>query len=263
MTDTKGSDCVTMDDVTNSEIKRVVAYYRVSTEEQGVSGLGLAAQRAEVESECKRRGWQIVGSHTDVISGRKMKNAPNRATALAILADRGADALVVTKVDRLSRSNLDFYLVAAQAKRQGWALVVLAGTIDMSTPYGRAQAGMMGVFAELESDLISERTRTAMAVSKVRGPKPAVIKDGEIIEPAKKKAGRPRQIDPAAAKQIVRRRRAGHSFQAIADELQDSKMPTPTGKGAWSWRTVERVARRTIKNEPIKRRARSGRKVAS
>lgn len=250
MTDTKGSDCVTMDDVTHSEIKRVVAYYRVSTDEQGVSGLGLEAQRRELEAECKRRGWKIVGSYTDVISGRKMKKAPNRATAIAIVADRGADALVVTKVDRLSRSGLDFYRVADQAKQQGWALVVLAGGIDMSTPFGRAQAGNMGVWAELESDLISERTKTAMAVAKKRGP-----------APGKKKIGRPRQIDPAVEKRILRSRRAGHSFQVIADQLQDAQTPTPTGKGAWSWRTVERVVRRHV-DEPIKRRARSRRRAA-
>ena len=248
---TNGPDWVSLDVVTHKEIKRVVAYYRVSTREQGLSGLGLEAQQDEVASECKRRGWKIVGSYTDVESGRSMKKRHNLQLALDALADRAADGLVVSKIDRLARSGHDFYRVADQAKRQGWALVVLAGGIDMSTPYGRAQAGNMGVWAELESDLISERTKIAMAVAKKRGP-----------APGKKPIGRPRQIDPAVEKQILRRRRAGHSFQAIADQLQQAQTPTPTGRSKWSWRTVERVVRRHVK-EPINHRARSRRKATS
>jgi DNA invertase Pin-like site-specific DNA recombinase len=247
---TKGSDCVNIDTVTNSEIKRVVAYYRVSTDEQGVSGLGLAAQQAEVESECRRRGWRIVDSYTDVSSGKKMKGRDKLRRALDALADRKADGLVVTKVDRLARSMHDFTNITRQASDQSWALVVLAGGIDMSTPYGRAMAGTMGVFAELESDLIGDRTKTAMAIAKAKGPKPG-----------KQPIGRPRQIDPAVEKRILRSRRAGHSFQVIADQLQRAQTPTPTGRSAWSWRTVERVVRRHV-DEPIKRRARSGRKAS-
>lgn len=221
-----------------------MAYFRVSTREQGVSGLGLEAQRAEVESECKSRGWKIVESYTDVSSGRKINGRHRLKLALADLTDRKADGLVVTKVDRLTRSNLDFYRIADQAKRQGWALIVLAGGIDMSTPYGRGQAGMMGVFAELESELISDRTKTAMDVAKKRGP-----------APGKKPIGRPRQIDPATEQRIVRRRRAGKSFVVIAAELTKAEIPTPTGHRVWSWRTVERVARRHVA-EPIKTRRR-------
>ncbi len=232
-----------------------MVYYRVSTREQGVSGLGLAAQRTEAESECRRRGWQIVESYTDVSSGRKMNGRHQLKLALSALTERKADALVVTKVDRLARSPLDFYRIADQAKRQGWALVVLAGGIDMSTPQGKAMAGMMGVFAELEAEMIGERTKNAMAVAKIRGPKLALIEDGQIIEPAKKPIGRPRGISPATEKRIVRRRRAGKTFVAIAAELTKAEISTPTGSRVWSWRTVERVARRHV-NEPIKTRRR-------
>ena len=238
----------------HNEIKRVVAYHRVSTREQGISGLGLEAQRTEAEAECQRRGWQIVNSYTDVSSGRKMNGRHQLAQALKALADRKADALVVTKVDRLARSPLDFYRIADSAKRQGWALVVLAGGIDMSTSQGKAMAGMMGVFAELEAEMIGERTKIAMAVSKIRGPRPAVVEDGKIIEPAKLRAGRPRVIDLATENRIVRMRRKGASFQAIATKLDSEQVPTSSGR-PWHWSSVKRVVRRHI-DEPVTTRRR-------
>ena len=85
----------------------VIGYVRVSTEEQGLSGAGLQAQRAAIIAECERRGWELIEIAEDVGSGKNLKRPGIRA-ALDTLAAGDASALVVAKLDRLSRSMLDF-----------------------------------------------------------------------------------------------------------------------------------------------------------
>ena len=87
---------------------RVIGYVRVSTEEQGMSGAGLQAQRAAIIAECERRGWTLVEIAEDVGRSGKDLKRPGIRAALDMLAAGDASALVVAKLDRLSRSMLDF-----------------------------------------------------------------------------------------------------------------------------------------------------------
>jgi DNA invertase Pin-like site-specific DNA recombinase len=81
---------------------RVIAYYRVSTEEQGRSGLGLEAQRQAVLSLCNGRGWEVIAEHTEIESGKRA-DRPALSAAMHHAKVTGA-VLVVAKLDRLSRS---------------------------------------------------------------------------------------------------------------------------------------------------------------
>src|SRR5690349_6764124 len=102
---------------------RAIGYARVSTTEQGASGLGLDAQRAAIEVEVERRGWAPACLLEDVASGGTLDKRPALSSALDAL-DRGdADVLVVAKLDRLSRSLADFAALMRRAKQRGWALV--------------------------------------------------------------------------------------------------------------------------------------------
>src|SRR6266853_6338168 len=104
---------------------QVLGYVRVSTEEQSDSGAGLEAQRRAIAAECKRRGWQLVELIEDAGFSAKDLKRPGVQEALRALASGEAGALVVAKLDRLSRSMVDFAGVMAQAQKQGWALVAL------------------------------------------------------------------------------------------------------------------------------------------
>jgi DNA invertase Pin-like site-specific DNA recombinase len=115
---------------------RVIGYVRVSTEEQGLSGAGLQAQRQAIIAECHRRGWKLVEIAEDVGSGKDLKR-PGIRMALEMLASGGASALVVAKLDRLSRSMLDFARIMTTAQKQSWALVAL----DVQGPLGPGEAG--------------------------------------------------------------------------------------------------------------------------
>jgi DNA invertase Pin-like site-specific DNA recombinase len=196
---------------------RAIAYVRVSSEEQADSRAGLEAQRAAIQQECKRRGWKIVEVIEDAGFSAKDLKRPGVRAALDELERGRADALVVAKLDRLSRSMLDFTAVMAKAQRQGWALVALDCAMDTTTPAGEAMAHVLATFALFERRLIGQRTREALAVKRRQGVR----------------LGRPQSIPPRLARRIRSMRSRGLTLQAICDKLNDEGVPTPRGGSIW------------------------------
>lgn len=176
-----------------SQSKVVVAYLRVSTQEQAVSGLGLADQREVIAREAERRGWDAVEYITDDGYSAKSLARPGISDALARLRAGDAGILVVSKLDRLSRSVHDFTGLIATAKREGWELVVLDLALDTSTPNGKFMASVLASVSELERDLISARTSAAMQQLKAQG----------------KRLGRPRTMPTEVTERIVSERAEG------------------------------------------------------
>src|SRR5438067_13177162 len=148
---------------------QVLGYVRVSTDEQSDSGAGLKAQRQAIAAECERRGWQLVEVIEDAGFSAKDLKRPGIKAALEVLESGDAKALVAAKLDRLSRSMIDFTALMATAQRQGWALVALDCAVDTTTPAGEAMANVLATFAQFERRLISQRTREALAVKRAQG----------------------------------------------------------------------------------------------
>ena len=195
----------------------VIGYVRVSTDEQHDSGLGLKAQRAAIRAEAARHGWTLIAIHEDVASGRSLRQRPGLEAAFAAVANGEADGLIVSKLDRLSRSVRDFSEILARFQRNGWALVVMDLGVDTSTIMGAAMAQMVSVFSELERKRIGERTKEALEVRRSQGVK----------------LGRPASIPPRLAKRIRAMRSRGMSLQEIADRLNDDGVPTPRSGREW------------------------------
>src|SRR5580765_5605356 len=122
---------------------QVLGYVRVSTSEQANSGAGLEAQRQAIIAECERRGWHLVETIQDAGYSARDLRRPGIQEALQALEAGKASALVVAKLDRLSRSMLDFSRLMAKATRQHWALAALDVAIDTSSPSGEAKANML------------------------------------------------------------------------------------------------------------------------
>lgn len=202
----------------------VVGYTRVSTGEQAESGAGLEAQAATISSYCSNRGWTLYGSYTDAGVGGGSLDRPALAGAIDALDAGAASALVVSKVDRLSRSVLDFSMLLARAQRGGWKIVAIDLGLDMTTPSGTLLAGIMAQIAQYERSLIGQRTRDALAVRKAAGIR----------------LGRPRSLDPDVAERIRLRRRQGATLRAIAEELNDASIPTASGR-LWSPALVRKI----------------------
>jgi DNA invertase Pin-like site-specific DNA recombinase len=203
----------------------VIGYTRVSTEEQAVSGLGLADQKDVIDREAERRGWSEMVHLSDEGYSAKTLSRPAIAQALDLLATGQASVLVVSKLDRLSRSLLDFASLMERAAKEGWQLVVLDLNVDTTTPSGQLVAHVMGAFAQYERQLIGARTAAALQQKKAQGAR----------------LGRPRCLPDEVVRRIGAERAAGRSMRAIADGLSQDGVPTARGGSVWQASTVAGV----------------------
>ena len=209
---------------------KVIGYGRVSTDEQASSGAGLEVQRRIVAAEAERRGWDMMWLQDEAKSGKNL-DRPKMNAALALLAAGEAQVLVASKLDRVSRSVNDLSGLIKRAQTEGWNLVLLdvgGMTLDLSTPMGKAMAHMTAVFAELERDMISERTKTALAVKREQG---VVL-------------GRPRNVPVDVLSRITRESAEGKTAYAIARDLNRDEVPTAQGGARWSVSTVRKLIER-------------------
>ncbi len=211
---------------TETATVRAVGYLRVSTSEQVESGAGLAAQRSSIEAETSRRGWQLVETFTDAgISGKSLIGREALTAALTTVESGHADVLIVAKLDRLSRSLLDFAALMARAQEQGWNLVALDLGIDLSTPAGEFLASVMASAAQWERRIISQRTRDALAAKQAAGVR----------------LGRPRRLSQEVVDRIVAARDGGKGLTAIARALSEEGVPTAQGGARWYPSTVRAI----------------------
>lgn len=204
---------------------RVIGYVRVSTEEQGDSGAGVEWQEAVIRAEVDRRGWELVAIRTDIASGKSMRRRPEFAATLTDLREHRADTLIVAKLDRLSRSVLDFARIMETAHTEGWTLAVLDLNVDTTSTNGKLIAHIMIALAQWERELIGDRTRAALTAVRARGTK----------------LGRPSGVDPGTMAMIRALRGSGLSWQRVADALTREGIPTAQG-GGWHGATVRKLA---------------------
>jgi len=203
---------------------RAIAYYRVSTDKQAESGLGLEAQTSAVHQAVTARGWQIVAELTDAgVSGKNLQR-PALTEALEMLKAGTADVLVVKTLDRVSRSVVDFAWLMGKATKGGWALVALDLDIDTSTPMGEMVANVYVSVGQMERKLIGQRTSAAMQAGKAQG----------------KRYGRPVQMAQSTREFIAQAHESGHSLRQIVALLEAEGIPTARG-GQWTAATVRRV----------------------
>ena len=184
----------------------------------------MAAQNAAIISEAERRGWELIGIVDDGGFSARDLNRPGIQVALDRLAAGEADALVVSKLDRLSRSVLDFATLMERSRKQEWGLVALDIGVDTTTPSGEVMANVMAAFAQFERRLIGQRTRDALAKKREQG---VVL-------------GRPRLIPREVEAQIKMHRGEGLTLRGVAERLEADGMMPPNG-GSWQPSTLRRV----------------------
>ena len=206
----------------------VVGYIRVSTDQQGERGYGLDAQTALIRDEAERRGWHLVKIYVDVASGKSTKRRPEYAAAVRALSEGEASALIVAKLDRLSRSLVDFAGLMAQSRREGWSIDALDIGIDTSTINGELVANIIMSLAQWERRIIGQRTALALGQVKQRGVK----------------LGRPTTVTRDALAIIAAMRGSGASLRKVADALNDAGVPTAQGGRQWYPATVRKIEQR-------------------
>ena len=215
-------------------LPRFVAYYRVSTDRQGRSGLGLDAQREAVASQVHRAGGEIVAGYTEIESGKRA-DRPELRAALAE-AKRARATLVIARLDRLSR-NMAFIANLMDAR---------VDFIACDNPHAtRLTLHILAAVAEHEREMISARTKAALAIAKARGvrlgnPRPTFARERAAATHrarADRFAGTVRDTIGSMATQ-------GMSLRAIARELDRRGVPTARG-GVWQAVTVRAVLARS------------------
>ena len=154
-----------MSDKPNQELetRARVLYIRVSTEAQAEEGYSIGAQQERLEAYCRAMGWKNYQMYTDPGFSGSNLNRPQMQRLIADVQAGKVSAVVVYKLDRLSRSQKDtLYLIEDVFIPHNVAFVSLNENIDTGTPYGRAMIGILSAFAQLERENIYQRTRMGM-----------------------------------------------------------------------------------------------------
>jgi len=223
---------------------RFVAYYRVSTAQQGRSGLGLDAQREAVRVFLAGRADELAEEFTEVESGKKA-DRPQLARALDACRLTG-DVLVIAKLDRLSR-DAHFLLGLEKA---GVEFVAA----DMPNA-NRLTIRLMAVIAQEEREMISARTKAALAAAKARGTKLGGNRGGPKVDSAQGRAARSgkaddyaRQVGPIAMEAWRAAGAQKGSYGQAAAALTARGVRTPRG-GKWTRAAVRTLIQRHLAQE--------------
>ncbi|MGX7709525.1 recombinase family protein [Methylobacterium sp. Gmos1] len=221
-----------------------VAYYRVSTDRQGRSGLGVQAQQETVRSFLNGGDWDLIAEFTEVESGRA-SDRPELTRALARCRTTGA-TLVVANVSRLTRS-----VAFLSRLLEAGVEVRFCDLPRIEGHTGRFLLQQMAAVAELEAGLIGDRTRKALAAAKARGVKlgnPSNLRNRDLGS-KRGSATRVKVADDRAKdlRPIIEEIRASGatSLRQIATALTDRRVTTPRGQTCWSAAQVKRVLDRT------------------
>ena len=217
-------------------MKRFVIYSRVSTDKQGRSGLGLDAQKSDIDGYLTAHGMAIA-EFTEVESGKNHRNRPALLAALDACRKHRA-TLLIARLDRLAR-NVAFI---ASLMESGVEFVA----VDM--PHAsKFTIHILAAVAEHERELISKRTKAALAAAKARG----IRLGGPDPLAALKKANEARQIRPPAEHVMdlmTDLRASGHSYRQIAREVNKRDIRTPQGF-RWHASTIRAALLRARKDE--------------
>jgi DNA invertase Pin-like site-specific DNA recombinase len=204
-----------------------LVYLRVSTLRQATDGIGLDAQDTKARAHAERMGWPVAEVFRDEgVSGKDgLENRPGLVALIERAQHTPGAIVVVYSVSRLARRQRLLYELLDD--RNGYGLAVSSATeaFDTSTPTGRAMLGMIAVFAALESDMVSERTRDALAEVRAQG----------------RKLGAPSMVELGAgdavrlAQELYATGRFTH--RTLADEMNRRGVATAKG-GKWWPKTV-------------------------
>ena len=198
---------------------RAIAYLRVSTDKQADSGVSLDVQRRKVLAYAELYDLEITRVEVDAGASAKSLDRPALSRSLASLEAGEADALLVVKLDRLTRSVRDLGDLVELSNRQGWGLLSVSEQLDTRTAAGRMVLNILAAVSQWEREAIGERTSTALAHKRANGE----YTGGDVPHGYRLASDGVRLEDNPAesrALDLIRQLRAdGMSIRALAAEL--------------------------------------------
>jgi DNA invertase Pin-like site-specific DNA recombinase len=219
---------------------KALGYVRVSTDKQADRGVSLEAQEQKIRAIAVVHDAELLNVIVDGGESAKSLQRPGMERLLSMVDARQVQAVIVAKLDRLTRSVRDLCELLERFERRGVALISVAESLDTSSAAGRLVINIMTAVSQWEREAIGERTRDAMRHKRSNGERVGNIAygfrlaaDGEHLEP-----------DPGeqAVVSRVQQLRPGHSLRGIAAKLNEDGFRTRRGT-PWRLESVVRVAR--------------------
>ena len=224
--------------MTPSQIaSRVVIYCRVSTADQAREGVSLDLQENRVRDYCRAMDLEVVEVIRDEGWSAKSLDRPGMARMFELIDQRVIDGALVYKLDRLTRSVVDFGSLLQRFEERNIALMSVRDSLDTSSAAGRLVTNIMLSVSQWEREVIGERTREALAQVKARGThlgQPPVgyrVSSGRLVATERHR--------------LVRRahelRAGGMTLREIADALEQEGEVTGSGLSTWHPKQVSRL----------------------
>ena len=204
-------------------------YARVSTQMQVEDGISLDAQEKQLRYAAESQGYTVEMLREEGRSGKSIQGRPILKQALEDLDNGKAQALFVTRLDRLARSTRDFLDIVDRSPKNGWRLALLDLGLDTATYQGRFVVTIMSAMAEMERGMISLRSKDIHQDRRNNG-KIWGVDLGPLP-----------LISETVVERIERERNLGLSYKMIADNLNSDAIPTVLGGEKWYASTVRKA----------------------
>ena len=213
-----------------TESKKIAyCYARVSTQMQVDDGVSLDAQEKQLRYAAESQGYEVEMLREEGRSGKNITGRPVLTAALESLDKGEAEALFVTRLDRLARSTRDFLSIVDRSHKYGWRLALLDLGLDTATYQGRFVVTIMSAMAEMERGMISLRQKD---VHQDRRDNKKVW--GVDLGPLP-------LVEKSISERILSERTLGLSYKAIAEKLNSEGVKTVLGGVKWYPSTVRHI----------------------
>jgi len=204
---------------------KAVGYVRVSTEGQAEQGESLELQRSKIAAQAVVRDAELVEVIEDAGESAKSLARPGMERVLDLVDHGAIEAVIVLKLDRLTRSVRDLAELLERFERRGVALVSVCESLDTQTAAGRLVLNIMASVGQWEREAIGERTREVLASKKARGERVGTVPFGyclaangvDLVEDAQ---------EQRTLTMIRELKDAGYTLRAIAEELNRQGLRT-------------------------------------
>ena len=220
---------------------RTIGYVRVSTDRQAEKGISLEAQEAKIRAMATVQGAELLDVIVDGGESAKSLNRPGLQRLMAMVNGGKVQAVIVAKLDRLTRSVKDLCGLLELFEKRKVALISVAEALDTSSAAGRLVITIMGAVSQWEREAIGERTRDALRHKRAQGQRVGNIEFGFRLS----KDQRHLEPDPTEQKalaEIRSLRRQGYTLRGIAVALNGGGRRTRRGT-EWRLESVARVVK--------------------
>ncbi len=227
---------------------RVLGYVRVSTDEQASNGVSLDEQRRRVSTYADAEGLSLIDVESDEgISGSKTTNRPALQSTLKRLRKGEANGLIVTALDRLSRTTTDVLSLVARAEREGWTIHCVQDAIDAHSPDGEFLLTLRASLSQLERRKIGERTKRALGELRRQGRRVS----GRPPFGYRHEAGQVVAVDEERTilREMLRLRGKGNGATLIARSLNERGLANPRSGRPWYPELIHGILRTAEKRE--------------